>query len=157
MAQFRVCPDSGFYFDKNAESLMKANAVAGAVFLLIAGLLGLGVILTRWQEVHLLPADVFYQVLTGHGINALIFWIIFFEIAILYFASSTLLRTRLAAPRWAWLGFAPMIISAKPSQAQRGAASRVRNSVDDAKYRIAISKKMIQKISALIPCPVSTW
>ncbi len=112
MAQFRVCPDSGFYFDRDAESLMKANAVAGAVFLLIAGILGLGVILTRWQEVHLLPAHIFYQVLTGHGINALIFWIIFFEIAILYFASSTLLRTRLAAPRWAWLGFALMIIGA---------------------------------------------
>ncbi len=112
MARFRVCPDSGFYFDRDAESLMKANAVAGAVFLLIAGILGLGVILTRWQEVHLLPADVFYQALTGHGINALIFWIIFFEIAILYFAASTLLRTRLAAPRWAWLGFALMIIGA---------------------------------------------
>ena len=110
MAQFRVCPDSGFYFDKSAESLMKANAVAGAVALLVAGILGLGVILTRWQEVHLLPADLFYQALTGHGLNALIFWIIFFEMAILYFASSTLLRTRLAAPRWAWLGFALMII-----------------------------------------------
>ena len=110
MAQFRVCPDSGFYFDKSAESLMKVNAVAGAVSLLIAGVLALGVILTRWQEVHLLPADLFYQVLTGHGINALIFWIIFFEIAILYFASSTLLRTRLAAPRWAWLGFILMVI-----------------------------------------------
>jgi len=112
MAQFRVCPDSGFYFDKSAESLMKANAVAGAVALLIAGVLALGVILTRWQEVHLLPADLFYQVLTAHGINALLFWVIFFEIAILYFASSTLLRTRLAAPRWAWAGFALMIIGA---------------------------------------------
>ena len=112
MAQFRVCPDSGFYFDKSAESLMKANAVAGAVCLLIAGILALGVILTRWQEVHLLPADLFYQVLTGHGINALIFWMIFFEMAILYFASSTLLRTRLAAPRWAWAGFALMLIGA---------------------------------------------
>ena len=110
MAQFRVCPDSGFYFDRSAESLMKANAVAGAVALLVAGILGLGVVLTRWQEVHLLPADLFYQALTGHGLNALIFWIIFFEMAILYFASSTLLRTRLAAPRWAWLGFALMII-----------------------------------------------
>ncbi len=112
MAKFRVCPDSGFYFDKSAESLMKVNAVAGAVFLLIAGILALGVILTRWQEVHLLPADLFYQVLTAHGINALIFWVIFFEIAILYFASSTLLRSRLAAPGWAWAGFALMIIGA---------------------------------------------
>jgi len=71
MAQFRVCPDSGFCFGKSAEGLMKANAVAGAVALLIAGILAIGVILTRWQEVHLLPADLFYQVLTGHGINAL--------------------------------------------------------------------------------------
>ncbi len=112
MSKFRVCPDSGFFFDKSAESLMKANAVAAAVSLLVAGILALGVILTRWQEVHLLPAHVFYQALTGHGINALIFWIIFFEIAVLYFASSTLLRTRLAAPRWAWAGFALMIVGA---------------------------------------------
>src|SRR5210317_1332344 len=112
MAQFRVCPDSGFYFDKSAESLMKANAVAGAVSLLIAGVLALGVILTRWQEVHLLPADLFYQVLTAHGLNALIFWIIFFDMAILYFASSTLLRSRLAAPGWAWAGFVLMLVGA---------------------------------------------
>ncbi len=112
MPQFRVCPDSGLFFDKSAESLIKVNAVAGVVALLLAGILALGVILTRWQEVHLLPADVFYQALTGHGINALLFWIIFFEIAVLYFASSTLLRTRLAAPKWAWAGFALMIIGA---------------------------------------------
>jgi cytochrome c oxidase subunit 1 len=112
MAQFRVCPDSGFFFDKSAESLMKVNAVAAAVSLLLAGFMGLGVILTRWQEIHLLPADRFYQALTSHGINALLFWVIFFEIAVLYFASSTLLRTRLAAPRWAWAGFALMIIGA---------------------------------------------
>ncbi|NNC99358.1 MAG: cytochrome C oxidase subunit I, partial [Gammaproteobacteria bacterium] len=110
MSQFRVCPDSGFYFDRSAESLIKVNAVAAAVSLLIAGILALGVILTRWQEVHLLPADRFYQVLTAHGINALLFWMIFFEVAIMYFASSTLLRTRLAAPRWAWAGFILMII-----------------------------------------------
>jgi len=91
---------------------MKVNAVAGVVALLVAGILGLGVVLTRWQEVHLLPADQFYQALTGHGINALIFWIIFFEMAILHFASTTLLRCRLATPRWAWFGFFLMLIGA---------------------------------------------
>jgi cytochrome c oxidase subunit I len=109
MSLFRTCPDSGFYFDKNAESLMKANAVAAAVSLLVAGVLALGVILTRWQEVHLLDAATFYMVLTAHGIDALIFWIIFFEIAVLYFAGSTLLRVRLAAPRWGWLAFLLMV------------------------------------------------
>ena len=112
MAQFRVCPDSGFFFDKSAERLMKINAVVGVVCLLVAGIMALGVILTRWQTVHLLPADMFYMVLTSHGINALIFWIIFFEMAVLYFASSTLLRCRLAGPRWAWAGFALMVIGA---------------------------------------------
>ncbi len=112
MSRFRICPDSGFYFDKSAESLIKVNAVAAVVSLLIAGIMGLGVILTRWQTIHLLPADQFYTALTSHGINALIFWCIFFEIAVLYFASSTLLRCRLAAPRWAWLGFILMIAGA---------------------------------------------
>jgi len=112
MSQFRVCPDSGLYFHRSAESLMKANAVAAAVSLLIAGILGLGVVLTRWQAVHLLPVDQFYMALTAHGIDALIFWIIFFEIAILYFASSTLLRSRLATPAWAWIGFVLMVAGA---------------------------------------------
>lgn len=112
MSTFRVCPDSGFYFHRSAEKLIKVNAVAGVVALLIAGILAIGVVLTRWQEVHLLNAQDFYMVLTAHGINALIFWIIFFEMAILHFASSTLLRCRLAAPRWAWLGFWLMLIGA---------------------------------------------
>ncbi len=112
MSEFRVCPDSGFYFHKSAESLMKVNAVVGIVALLIAGVLAIGVVLTRWQEVHLLAADKFYMVLTAHGINALIFWCIFFEMAILHFASSTLLRCRLATPRWGWVGFFLMLIGA---------------------------------------------
>ncbi len=112
MSEFRTCPDSGFYFHKSAESLMKVNAVAGVVALLVAGILAIGVVLTRWQEVHLLSAEDFYMGLTAHGINALIFWIIFFEMAILHFASSTLLRCRLATPRWGWLGFFLMLIGA---------------------------------------------
>ncbi len=112
MAEFRICPDSGFYFHKSAESLMKVNAVLGVVALLVAGILALGVLLTRWQTVHLLSPEAFYMGLTAHGLNALIFWIIFFEMAILHFASSTLLRCRLATPAWAWLGFLLMVIGA---------------------------------------------
>ncbi len=55
--------------------------------------MGLLVALTRWPAVHLLPADWFYLVLTGHGANVLLFWIIFFEIAVLYFASAVLLNS----------------------------------------------------------------
>ncbi|MCP4284742.1 MAG: cytochrome c oxidase subunit I [Gammaproteobacteria bacterium] len=112
MAQFRTCPDTGLYFHKSAESLIKANAVAAAVALLVAGILALLVVLTRWQAVHLLPADQFYMALTAHGIDALIFWIIFFEMAVLYVASSTLLRCRLATPAWGWVQFILMLVGA---------------------------------------------
>jgi cytochrome c oxidase subunit 1 len=91
---------------------MRANAVVAVVMLLIGGVTALLVTLTRWPAVHLLPADKFYQLLTIHGINMLIFWIIFFEMAVLYFCSSTLLRCRLATPRLAWVAFALMVIGA---------------------------------------------
>ncbi len=57
-AEFRTCPDTGLLFHKPAETLMKLNAVAGIVFLLIGGVLGLLMGLTRWPTVHLLQADI---------------------------------------------------------------------------------------------------
>ncbi len=107
---YRTCPRSGLQFENQAETLIKANAFVGVVWLLIGGLLAIGVVLTRWPAVHWLEADTFYMVLTAHGIDMLIFWIIFFEIAVLYFASSTLLRCRLATPKIAWLAFVLMIV-----------------------------------------------
>jgi cytochrome c oxidase subunit 1 len=109
---YRTCPRSGLQFESQAEKLMIANAVTAVVFLLLGGVLAIGVVLTRWPAVHWLAADTFYQVLTAHGIDMLIFWIIFFEMAVLYFCSSTLLRCRIATPRIAWLAFALMLIGA---------------------------------------------
>src|SRR5512142_1394070 len=109
---FRTCPSTGLVYHQPAELLLKANAVAGVVSLLVGGVLALLVTLTRWPAVHLLPADWFYLVLTAHGVNMLVFWIIFFEIAVLYFASSTLLKCRLATPRLAWTGFILMVLGA---------------------------------------------
>ena len=107
---YRTCPRSGLQFERQAENLMKANAFVAVVWLLIGGLLAIGVVMTRWPAFRWLEADTFYQVLTAHGIDMLIFWIIFFEIAVLYFAASTLLRCRIATPKIAWLGFALMLI-----------------------------------------------
>ncbi|WP_372526046.1 cbb3-type cytochrome c oxidase subunit I [Piscinibacter sp.] len=109
---YRTCPRSGLQFNAQAEKLMLANAVVAVVFLLFGGILAIGVVLTRWPAVHWLAADTFYMVLTAHGIDMLIFWIIFFEVAVLYFCSSTLLRCRIATPNMAWLAFALMLIGA---------------------------------------------
>jgi cytochrome c oxidase subunit I len=109
-AEYRTCQYTGLKVDAAAQALIKANAVAAVVFLLAGGTMGLLVALTRWPAVHLLPAEWFYLALTGHGTNVLLFWIIFFEIAVLYFASAVLLNCRLAAPKFAWLGFALMVV-----------------------------------------------
>ncbi|HEX2391165.1 MAG TPA: cbb3-type cytochrome c oxidase subunit I [Casimicrobiaceae bacterium] len=107
---FRTDPATGLVYHQQGEQLIRWHAVAGVVSLLVGGVLALLVVLTRWPAVHLLPADWFDLVLTAHGLDMLVFWIIFFEIAVLYFAACVLLRCRLAAPRWAWTGFWLMII-----------------------------------------------
>jgi cytochrome c oxidase subunit 1 len=108
----RTCQYTGLRVDVAAQALIKANAVAAVVFLAVGGLMGLLVALTRWPAVHLLPAEWFYLVLTGHGANVLLFWIIFFEMAVLIFASTILLNARMVMPKLAWFAFVLMIIGA---------------------------------------------
>ncbi|RMD69187.1 MAG: cytochrome C oxidase subunit I [Gammaproteobacteria bacterium] len=114
MAQetYRTCSFTGLRVYASAEKLIKANAVAAVLFLAIGGLFGLSVALTRWPAVHLLPADWFYLALTAHGLDVLIVWIIFFEMAVLYLASAVLLNSRLAAPKWGWFAFILMVVGA---------------------------------------------
>lgn len=106
---FRTCDITGFKVDTKGELLIKANAVMAVVSLLVAVGAALLLVLTRWQVVHLLPADWFYRVLTVHGLNALIFWIIFFEIAGLYFGSTFILNSRMSTPWVGWLAFVLMV------------------------------------------------
>ncbi len=108
----RICPVTGLRVSLAAQRLIKANAVVAVIFLAIGGLFGLLVALTRWPAVHILPAEWFYLVLTAHGFNVLLVWILFFEVALLYFASTVLLNSRLAAPRLAWGAFVLMLIGA---------------------------------------------
>jgi len=109
-AVFRTCPDTGLKIHSHAENLIKANAVAAVIFLALGGFFGLLVALTRWPAVHLLPAEWFYLVLTAHGADVLLFWILFFEVSILYFASAILLNCRIAMPKIAWGSFVLMLI-----------------------------------------------
>jgi cytochrome c oxidase subunit 1 len=111
-AAFRVCPTTGLKVNGQAEALIKANAVAATVSLLVGGVAAVLVLLTRWQVVHLLPADWFYRILTVHGMSMLIFFILFFEMAVLYFASAVLLNSRVATPRLAWAAFWLMVVGA---------------------------------------------
>ncbi|MDX1577552.1 MAG: cytochrome C oxidase subunit I, partial [Gemmatimonadota bacterium] len=79
----RICPTTGLKVHTQADRLIKAHAVAATVSLLVGGVAALLVLLTRWQVIHLLDAVWFYRILTVHGMNMLIFFIIFFEMAVL--------------------------------------------------------------------------
>jgi cytochrome c oxidase subunit I len=108
----RICPTTGLKVDINADRLIRANAVVATVALLLGGITGVLVLLTRWQAVHLLDAVWFYRALTIHGMNMLIFFVIFFEMAILYFAGPVLLNSRVPAPKVGWTGFGLMVLGA---------------------------------------------
>ncbi len=109
---FRTCDVTGLRVHRPAEALIKANAVAAVVSLAIGGVYAILVALSRWPAVHLLNGPAYYRVLTGHGLNMLLFWIIFFEVAGLYFGGAVLLNSRLAAPALGWLAFALMVAGA---------------------------------------------
>ncbi|MCU0507318.1 MAG: cbb3-type cytochrome c oxidase subunit I [Anaerolineae bacterium] len=111
-ANFRTCPVTALKVDVAAERLIIANAVAAVVFLAIGGLGALLISLTRWQAIHLLPADWFYRLVTAHGFDMLVAWIVFFEIAGLYFGSTILLNARQVLPKVAWFAFALMAAGA---------------------------------------------
>lgn len=108
-ARFRTCPATGLQIDLRAERLIRAFAVVAVVMLLTGGTAALLVLLTRWPAVRLLDPLWYYRLLTFHGLNMLIFWIIFFEAAILYFAGPILLNARLPAPAWGWVAFVLML------------------------------------------------
>ena len=105
---FRLCPSTGRRIHLPGEALVKANAVVSIVALLIGAIAAILLVLTRWQAVHLLPAEWYYRVLTAHGMSMLIFFIIFFEMAVLHFTSTALLNARAVAPRVSWASFALM-------------------------------------------------
>lgn len=109
-ARSRTCEVTGLKVDWHAETLIKVNAVVAVVNFLVGIIAAFGIVMTRWQAVHLLPAVLFYRFLTLHGLNMLIFFIIFFEMAVLYFAGPVLLSSRLPAPRLGWLAFGLMVL-----------------------------------------------
>ena len=111
-ATFRTCPVTARRIDLGAERLIKVHAVASVVALLIGAIAAVLLVLTRWQAVHLLPAVWYYRILGVHGMSMLIFFIIFFEMAVLFFSSTVLLNARNSAPKSSWIGFALMLTGA---------------------------------------------
>jgi cytochrome c oxidase subunit 1 len=111
-SRVRTCATTGLRVCTDAERYVQLNAVAAVIFLTVGGFAALLLGLTRWPRVHLLDAVWYYRLLTAHGLSMLIFWIIFFEVAVLYFVGTTLLNTRLFSRKVALASFAQMALGA---------------------------------------------
>ncbi len=110
--RFRTCSTTGLPVCFTAQKFIKFNAVFAVVFLLVGAIGAILIALTRWSAVHLLSDVMYYRVLTVHGINMLIFWILFFEVAVLYFCCTSLMNSRLFSNALAWVSFLLMVIGA---------------------------------------------
>jgi cytochrome c oxidase subunit 1 len=104
-----TCTVTGLRVHESTVPPLLVNAVTAIVFLLFGGIMALLLALTRWEAVHLLDAKWYFIVLTLHAWSMLVFWMVFFEVAILYFASSIVLNVPLASTRAAWLAYVLML------------------------------------------------
>ena len=107
--KFRTCEITGLKVNSTAEKFIKLHAVVAVVCFLIGVCAAIGLVFTRWEAVHLLSAEYYYRFLTLHGLNMLIFFIIFFEMAVLYFAGPVMLGCRVPAAWLGWLSFVLML------------------------------------------------
>jgi cytochrome c oxidase subunit 1 len=105
----RACDTTGLPVCLTAQRFIKLHAVTAVVFLLIGGAGAILLALTRWPAVHLLSAEWYYRILTLHGLDMLIVMILNFEVAILYFAGTVLLNSRIYSSALAWVGFVLML------------------------------------------------
>jgi len=108
----RICQATGLVVDVAAEKVIAANVVAAIVFMVLGGVSSVLVELTRAEWLQAMAPGLYYRALTLHGMNMLIYWIIFFEVACLYFGCSIVLNSRLVGVRLAWGAFGLMLAGA---------------------------------------------
>lgn len=105
---FRTCPVTDFKVERNGARLALANAVTAVVVLASGGVMALLIALQR-QGLVPLSNDWWYRLVSAHGVTMLLFWLLLFEVAALYWGSTMLLNARMRAPRLAWGVFAMMV------------------------------------------------
>jgi cytochrome c oxidase subunit I len=106
---FSTCDTTGFRIEDDGRKLALWNGVAGVVLLLVGGVMALLIAIQRLEAVTFISNDLWYRLLAAHGTTLLLFWLLFFEVAALYWGSTVLLNAPMRLPRVAWGVFGLMI------------------------------------------------
>lgn len=107
---FRKCEVTDFAVERQGNHLALAHGVAAIVLLAIGGLMALLVALQRVDAFSFISEEIWYRLVATHGTVMLIFWLLFFEVAALYWGSTMLLNAPMRIPRVAWTAFALMVL-----------------------------------------------
>ena len=107
---FRTCPVTGLRCHIPALRLIVANFAMALISVVIGGIAAIFVGLSRSSLVLLKDPVQYYMWLTAHGFNMLIFWIVWFEVALLYFVSTVLLNAPIFSAKLGWAAFAIQLI-----------------------------------------------
>jgi len=106
---FRTCPVTGLLCHIASLRLITANYAMALISISIGGIAAILVGLSRSSLVLLRDPGSYYLWLTALGINMLIFWILWFEIALLYFVGTVLLNAPIYSVRIGWAAFGLML------------------------------------------------
>jgi cytochrome c oxidase subunit I len=106
---YTTCDVTELRMEESGRRLALANGVAGVVLLAIAGTMALLVATQRLEVVTFISDDVWYRLVAAHGTTALLYWLLFFEVAGLYWGSTALLGAPMRVPRLAWGVFGLMV------------------------------------------------
>jgi len=102
---------SALQIQANDRRLLTAFVWAGLGCLGVGAFFAILMLLVRTPALALLPAGVYYQALTGHGVFMFILWLSFAQTGLLLAALLPLKRA-LSSYRLAWTGWALMVLSA---------------------------------------------
>jgi len=114
MSDYQVSSFGGLKIYKTTKHLVIGNFIMALISLSIGGIAAFFIAsgrsaLTPLIDFLALNNVNYYQWLTLHGMNMLIFWILWAEIAILYFTASVLLSWPIYKYQIAWFAFAIML------------------------------------------------
>ena len=94
------------------RKLLIAFISSGLVFMTIGLIFALLMLLVRTPALSILPANLYYQAVTGHSFMMFIFWLSFIQSSFLIVTSTVLIQRRLWSYRLAWAGWAIMVLAA---------------------------------------------
>ncbi len=102
----------GIRIQPEDRRLLLAFIGSGLAIMAIGLFFALLMLLVRTPAISILPANVYYQALTGHSLMMFIFWLSLIQSAFLIGACTVLIQRRLWSYRLAWAGWAIMVLAA---------------------------------------------